>query len=123
METLLQKSRNTVVSLEAELERRQLLTASTHSKEINRYRDALQKGFDKIKVLECLDKKAAEHVKTAVKILTTPQTNRSFKYHETFLHNILRYCGPDLISLCAACLGKPKIGNLKKEAGYTLLAQ
>jgi len=121
LETLLQKSRNTVVSLEAEFERRQLLTASTHSKEIDGYCDGLRKGFDKIKVLERLDEKAAEHVKTAVKILTTPQTDRSFKVYETFLHDVLRHCGPELVLLCAACLGKPKVGSLKKEGRIALL--
>ncbi len=121
LETLLQKSRNIVFSLEAEFEKRQLLTASTYSKEIDGYCDGLRKGFDKIKVLERLDDKAAEHVKTAVKILTTPQTIRSFKVYETFLHDILCHCGPELVLLCAACLGKPKISSLKTEHRIALL--
>ncbi len=90
-QTLLQKSHNTVVSLEAEIERRQLPTASNHSKEIDEYCDDLRKSFDKIKVLKRLDDKAAEHVKTAMKILTTPQTSRSFKVYETFLHDVLQF--------------------------------
>lgn len=121
LEILLQKSRDTVVSLEAELERRQLLTASNHSKEITGYCDSLRKGFDKIRVLERLDVKAAEHVKTAVEILKTPQTSRSFKVYETFLQDVLRHCGPELVLLCAACLGKPKVSSLKKEDRVALL--
>lgn len=121
LETLLQKSRDTLVSLEAEFERRQLPTASNHSKEIEGYCDSLRKGFDKLKVLERLDDKAAEHVKAAAKILTTPQTIRSYKVYETFLHDVLRHCGPELVLLCAACLGKPKVSSLKTEERIILL--
>lgn len=121
LKTLLQKSRNTVISLEAEFERRQLLTASTHFKEIDEYCDALQKNFDKIKILKRLDDKAAEHVKTAVKILTTSQTIRFFKIYETFLHDVRCHCDSELVLLCAACLDKPKVSSLKMKNRIALL--
>lgn len=71
--------------------------------------------------MERLDDKAAERVKTAVKISTTAQTIRSFKVYETFLYDVLCHCGPELVLLCAACLGKPKVSSLKTEDRIALL--
>lgn len=121
MKTLLQKSRNTVILLEAEFEKRQLFTTSSYFKEIDRYCNSFRKEFDKIKILKCLDKKAAKHVKTAIKILITSQTNRFFKIYKIFLHNILRYCNSELVLLCAAYLDKPKVSSLKIKSRIALL--
>lgn len=119
--TLLQKSRDTLLSLQAESEKRQLPKVSSQPSEIDGYSDSLCKGVKKIKVLERLEDKAAEHVKAAVEILTTPQTTRSFKVYKAFLHDVLHHCGPELVLLCAACLGKPKVASMKVEDRIVLL--
>jgi hypothetical protein len=121
LEILLQKSRDTLISVEAEFEKRQLSKASNQPSGIDGYSDSLRKGVNKIKVLERLDDKATEHVKAAVEILTTPQTVRSFKVYKAFLHDVLRHCGPELVLLCAACLGKSKVASLKVEDRISLL--
>jgi hypothetical protein len=110
-----------VISLEAEFEKRQLSKAVNQPNDIDGYCDSLRKGASKIKVLERLDDKAAEHVNTAVEILISPQTIRSFKVYQDFLHDVLRHYGPELVLLCAACLGKPKITSLKMEDRVSLL--
>ncbi|KAI9715640.1 MAG: hypothetical protein M1812_005792 [Candelaria pacifica] len=121
LETLLQKSRDTLISVEAEVEKRSLSKASNQPSGIDRYSDSLRKGVNRIQVLERLDDKAAEHVKAAVEILTAPQTVRSFKVYRAFLHDVLHHCGPELVLLCAACLGKPKVASLKVEDRIRLL--
>lgn len=121
LETLLQKSRDTLISLEAELEKRPNSKTSSQPSGIDGYGDSLRKGANKIEVLERLDDKAAEHVKAAVMVLTTPQTIRSFRVYKAFLDDVLRHCGPELVLLCAACLGKPKVASLKEEDRISLL--
>ncbi len=120
LETLHRKTRDTLLSLEAEFEKRQI-PASTQPREIDGQCDSLSKGFKTIEVLERLDDKATEHVEAAVKILTTEQTIRPLKVYKAFLHDVLRHCGPELVLLCAACLGKPKIVGLKAEHRIGLL--
>jgi hypothetical protein len=98
LETLLQQSRDTVISLEAEFEKRQLSKAvNKQHGETDGYCESLRKCANKIRVLERLDDKAVEHVTTAVEILTNPQTIRSFKVYQDFLHDVLRHCGPELV--------------------------
>ena len=121
LETLVQKSRNTLISLEAEFEKRQLSKLSKHPGAIDGYVDILRKGVNKIDVLERLDGKALEQVEAAAQILTTPQTVRSLKVYRTFLHDVLRHCGPEVVVLCTACLGKPKVASLKEEDRISLL--
>jgi len=121
LETLLRISRDTLILLEAEFEKRPISKTSSQPSGIDRYGDSLSKGANKIKILERLDDKAAEYVKAAVKILTTPQTVRSFRIYKAFLNDVLRHCGPELVLLCAACLGKPKIASLKEKDRISLL--
>lgn len=90
LETLHRKSRDTLLSLEAEFEKRRL-PASSQPREIDGQCDSLRKGFNTIEVLERLDDK------------------------------VLRHCGPELLLLCAACLGKAKVVSLKIEDRVKLL--
>ena len=120
LETLHQKARDTLLSLQAEYEKRQF-PASSPPRGIGGQCDSLHKGFNTIEVLERLDDKAAEHVEASVKILITEQSIRPLKIYRAFLHDVLRHCGPELVLLCAACLGKPKIVSLKAEDRVSLL--
>ena len=120
LEALHRKSRDTLLSIEAEIERRRL-PASGQPLKINKQCDDLRNGFNRIGVQERLDDKAAKHAKAAVEILTTEQSIRPFKIYKAFLRDVLRHCGPEQVLLCAACLGKPKIASLKSEDRVTLL--
>ncbi|MCJ1377780.1 hypothetical protein MMC17_000876 [Xylographa soralifera] len=121
LKTLLQLSRDTLNSIEAEFENRLISKSSRQASQIDVYGDRLREGANNIGVQERLDEKAAEHVKTAVEVLTTPQTVRAFMVYKAFLGDVLCHCGPDLVLLCAACLGKTKVAALKKEDRISLL--
>ena len=121
LEALLQETRDTLISLEAEFDRRQLSKPADQPTEIDPYCESLLKAANRIRVLERLDGKAADHVSTAVEILANQQTTRSCKVYQEFLRDVLRHCGPELVLLCAACLGKPKVSSLKTEHRVKLL--
>ncbi len=57
LETLLQKSRDTLISLEAEFEKRPISKTSSQPSGIDGYGDSLRKGANKIEVLERLTTK------------------------------------------------------------------
>ena len=118
---LLQKSCDTLTSVETEFEKQQLSKASNQFSGIDGYSNSLHKNVNKINVLECLNNKAAEHIKAAVEILKTPQTVCFFKVYKEFLHDVLHHCGLKLMLLCAACLSKLKIVSLKIEGRISLL--
>ncbi|MCJ1405931.1 hypothetical protein MMC11_009165 [Xylographa trunciseda] len=121
LKVLLQLSRDTLNSIEAEFESRLISKSSRQAGQIDAYSDRLREGANKIEIQERLDEKAAEHVKAAVKVLTTPQTVRAFMVYRTFLNDVLCQCGPELVLLCAACLGKAKVAALKEGDRISLL--
>ncbi|MCJ1391567.1 hypothetical protein MMC18_004431 [Xylographa bjoerkii] len=108
-------------SIEAEFESRMILKNSRQACKIDVYGDRLREGANKIGIQERLDEKHAEHVNAAVSILTTSQIVRAFMVYKAFLDDVLYHCGPELVLLCAACLGKAKVAALKKEDRISLL--
>jgi len=75
----------------------------------------------KLKIRDCLDDQVFKHVNTAVKILTKPQTDHTFKVYQEFLHDILRHYNPRLVILCTAGLGKQRIASMTKKDKVSLL--
>ena len=113
LETLLEQARETVRSLEVELEQRQV--TAKQSNVITQCSEKLQTCIGNLKILERLDKRAAGLVITATKILTTQQTSRESRVYQTFLGDVLRQCGRGMALLCAAGLGKQRVTTLSSR--------
>lgn len=112
LETLLERGRETVLSLEAELEKRQVATKLEPSSGVSECSEKLRKSTANLKILGRLDDRAVGLAVAAVETLTTEQTSRGSKTYQTFLGDILHHCGRGLVLLCAASLGKQKVVSL-----------
>jgi hypothetical protein len=110
LETLLQQSREAVISLEAELKNRQIISHPPSA--IKECGEKLRKTAGDISTLGRLDARAARHTKSAAGNMTTVQTTHNSKVYQVFLFDILRHCGPPLVLLCAASLGKQRVVDL-----------
>jgi len=108
LETLLQQSREAVLSLEAEIEKRQNISRDPPLG-IKESCEKLQKTASSVRILGRLDVRDDKLVKSAVEIMTTTQTIRGSKVYQVFLQDILRHCGSALTLLCAASFGKQRI--------------
>ncbi len=115
LETLLQQSREVVLSLEKELEQRQVTTDLASPKGISECCEKIQKSVASLKVLERLDDRATKLITAAVETMTTQQTVHASKVYQMFLHDILRHCGRGLVLLCAASLGRQRVIKLNSR--------
>lgn len=115
LESLAEKARNTIQSLEAELQKRHSTTPSTPLDLVNKWNKRFQSCLKHIKTHDRLDKRAANCVELAVSILSTEQTGRREKVYQDFLNDILRQCGPGLAVLCAAGFGKYNIAGMNRQ--------
>ena len=100
LEILVDQGCMAALSLEAELEKRQL---QNQSDVCGKKLHVCAKTFE---ILGRLDDRAAKHVGIAVNIMKSSQSVRAFKLYQQFLYDVLRHCGPGLVLLCAASLGK-----------------
>lgn len=115
LQTLLELGRETVRSLEAELETRQILAKLEESNAVAECTEKLRKSMGNLKILGRLDKKAMNLVTTAANILKAKQTNREGKLYQTFLRDIHHQCGREQVVLCAAGLGKQRVVCLNAQ--------
>lgn len=133
LKAFLHQCRTAISSIETELEQRQKQPRQGHSKSFEKYCEQRQKqprrgrskSFEKhcellrkcadgINTFEELNDTQAKQVKIAVNIMTSSQTTRFEKTYQDILNDISRVCGPELVLLCAAALGKRKISHLNK---------
>jgi len=121
LETLLQQSREVVLSLEKELEQRKVAMNLDSPNGISECCEKIQKSVASLKILGRLDDRAAKLVDAAVETMTTPQTVRASKVYQTFLHDILRHCGRGLVLLCAASLGRQRVITLNSQGRIQLV--
>jgi hypothetical protein len=112
LQTLLKLGRETVRSLEAELEKRGVVARLETSNKVKDCADKLRRTVEIIKTLERLETRGPGLVNTAVQVLETKQTSRDSKIYQAFLRDILHHCGPGTTLLCAAGLGKQRIISL-----------
>jgi hypothetical protein len=113
--TLLELGRETVRSLEAELETRQVLAKLEESNAVAECTEKLRKSMGNLKILGRLDEKATKLVRTAADILKVKQTNREGRLYQTFLRDIYCQCGREQVALCAAGLGKQRVVCLNAQ--------
>ncbi|OCK74894.1 hypothetical protein K432DRAFT_386533 [Lepidopterella palustris CBS 459.81] len=114
LEAFLEQARKTVLSLEAELEKRQIVALGL-SNGVSDCSEKLRKNAGNLKILGRLDDRATRLAVDAVTILKTEQTNRASKIYQTFLGDILRHCGRGLVLLCATSLGKQRVNSLNNQ--------
>ncbi|KAK5086192.1 hypothetical protein LTR70_007437 [Exophiala xenobiotica] len=112
---LLKQARETSQSLEAELLKRQVPVDHTRSNVVTECSHKLQKTARNLKVLGRLNDRETTLVAAAIEILETKQTNRESKIYQTFLDDIINFCGHAVALLCAASLGKQKLVSLNAE--------
>jgi hypothetical protein len=115
LQTLLELSRVTVRSIEAELENRQFAAQLKPKPAVTERIDKLNKTLTNLNVLGRLDQREARLVTTAVNILNIPQTTRDFKVYQAFLWDIIHHCGRGHALLCAASLGKQRVASLNAQ--------
>jgi hypothetical protein len=115
LKILLELGRETIHSLEAELETRQVLVKLEESTAVAECTEKLRKSIENLKILGRLDKKATKLVTTAASILRSRPTNREGKLYQTFLRDIYRQCGREQVVLCAAGLGKQRVVCLNTQ--------
>ena len=113
----------TAVSLiETELKQRQQQGQRKRPTGLEGYRERLRKCAARIKISQTLDKKqATDNAKIAATVMASNQTNRFDKIYQDILFDIARLCGPELVLLCAAALGKHRISHLNKDDQLHLL--
>ena len=115
LEVLVQQGRTAVLSLEAELEKRQLQKSTHQPGEVDACDKKLHDCARAFEILGRLDDRASKHVDIAVNVMKSSQSVRAFKLHQQFLYDVLWHCGPGLVLLCAASLGKQRVANLRKS--------
>ncbi|MCJ1440411.1 MAG: hypothetical protein MMC23_000894 [Stictis urceolatum] len=103
LERLLQQSRETALSFELELKRRNLG---------GEYYEKLRTQAENLRVTKCLDGKTTNLVNNASKVLRAKQTKRHPLIYQSFLRNIQSQCGSAVAFLCAACFGTERINRL-----------
>lgn len=121
LEAFLYQCRTAISSIEAELEQRR---KDVHPKKTMGFKSLsgrLQNCAERIKITHILNNQQAANVKTAVEIMTTNQTTRFEKIYQDVLNDISRLCGPEVVLLCAAALGKHKISHLNQDDRAHLL--
>lgn len=121
LEAFLYQCRTAISSIEAELEQRR---KDVHPKKTMGFKSLsgrLQNCAERIKITHILNNQQAANVKTAVEIMTTNQTTRFEKIYQDVLNDISRLCGPEVVLLCAAALGKHKISHLNQDDRARLL--
>ena len=121
LETLVQKTRDATLKLEAELEKRQSATLVNPLKPIKEYVNKLRISLESIKTIRRLDSREAKSIEIALSELMTEQTIRGAKIYQDFLKDIIRHCGPGLALLCAASLGKWKIAHMNAQTRTDLV--
>jgi hypothetical protein len=121
LEILVQQGRMAVLSLEAEIEKRQLQKSPHQSEEADVCGKKLHDCAKTFEILGRLDDRASKHVDIAVNIMKSSQSVRAFKLYQQFLYDVLRHCGSGLVLLCAASLGKQRVANLTITERVSLL--
>lgn len=119
LELLLQLSRETTASLEAELKIRS--TGPGLSGAVVEYEKKLRSSTTNLQILRRLENKSLQLVKNAVAILHMQPEDRNTKIYQAFLGDVIRLCGPQLMVLCAATLGKHNVASLNGEQRLQLL--
>lgn len=79
---------------------------------ISECREKVFRDAETIKILERLTGRGPTLVDDALGILKAPQTTRDSIVYQLFLHDVLRFCGPGLVLLCASSLGKQRVVHL-----------
>ncbi|PVH92350.1 hypothetical protein DM02DRAFT_575900 [Periconia macrospinosa] len=115
LEALLELGRETIHSLEAELEARQISAKFEESTAVAECIGKLRKSMEHLKILGRLDEKSTKLVATAARILRAKPTNREGRLYQTFLCDIHRQCGREQVVLCAAGLGKQRVVCLNAQ--------
>lgn len=101
-------------SIEAEIEKRQIIVEHERSDDVANYIKKLQQSRRRIEILGRLDQRAPMLVETAATIMKTQQIKRESKIYQTFLYDIVRLCCSGG-SLCAATLGKENVVSLTNQ--------
>lgn len=121
LEALLQQTRDAILALEVELEKRHSAILVAPSNLVNDCENKLQKSLQNFKILGRLDARAAKSVELAISVLTNEQTVRGSKVYQDFLNDIIRQCGRGLALLCAASLGKHNIIGMNAQSRTSLV--
>ncbi|OJJ65715.1 hypothetical protein ASPBRDRAFT_49531 [Aspergillus brasiliensis CBS 101740] len=91
------------------------------SAEIRDICEKIHKVSKEIRVLGRLDTRKSKLVSSAIRVMTTSQSERPFKVYHDFLCDLLRAAGSSMVILSSASLGKDKIVQLKAECRTALI--
>ncbi|PWY90283.1 hypothetical protein BO94DRAFT_21858 [Aspergillus sclerotioniger CBS 115572] len=89
--------------------------------EIREVCERILKVSKDIKILGRLDNKRSKLVSSAVRVMTTPQSQRPFKVYQEFLYDVLRAAGSSMVMLSSASLGKDRVVQLNAERRTILI--
>ncbi|KMP02024.1 hypothetical protein CIRG_02163 [Coccidioides immitis RMSCC 2394] len=112
---LLNLGRETLRSLEAELEKRQIEVKDDLSNAVTECIGKFQKTLANLQILGRLDEKASQLVVAAVNALKLRPSNRDSSVYRTFLTDILRCCCRGFVVLCAASIGKQRVVTMNND--------
>ncbi|PYH96025.1 hypothetical protein BO71DRAFT_408099 [Aspergillus ellipticus CBS 707.79] len=121
LEAFLHQCCTAISSIKTELKQRRKQPRRSRPKIFEEHRERLGTCAAGIETSQELNDEQAKQAKIAVEIITTSQTTRFEKTYQDILNDISRLCGPELVLLCAAALGKHKISHLNKRDRLHLL--
>jgi hypothetical protein len=120
IQDLLRLGRETVLSLEEELARRQMSALNALPSAVKACIEKLQTSMNTLKVVQRLDE-PANLISAAAETLKTDRTNRREKIYKQFLDDVRQQCGAGLVVLSSSSLGKRRIVELKNSERISLL--
>lgn len=122
LDAWLQQRREDILTGEKEMMRRQYGTDIDQSPEVDDCCVLLLKTNDRLCIVSRVEGKKLKQVETAIAVLTNVQSHRSFSMYQSFLLDVLRYCGEVIVLLCALGLGKKRILDLGLHGRASLVS-
>lgn len=120
LQELLRHGRETVLSLEEELARRNTSVSNTLPSPVKACLEKLQSTMYTVRVVQRLED-PSNLASAAAEILKNEQKNRKEKVYKQFLTDIRQQCGSGVVVLCSSSLGKRRIVELKNSERMLLL--
>jgi hypothetical protein len=114
LQELLRLGRETVLSLEAELARRNTSASNTLPSAVKACLEKLQSTMYTLSIVQRLED-PSNLAYAAAETLKNEQKNRKEKVYKQFLTDIQQQCGGGVVVLCSSSLGKRRIVELKNS--------
>lgn len=120
LQELLRLGRETVLSLEDELARRNTSASNMLPSPVKACLEKLQSTMHTLRVVQRLEDPSGL-ASAAAEILKNEHKNRKEKVYKQFLSDVQQQCGGGVVVLCSSSLGKRRIVELKNSDRMFLL--